>query len=476
MARGSLRTGSGRLSRAHSLDVQDPVAVRVVPSRLEGFSWLLLAPVVAYVVSVATVTSDAVIAVHVTALVALGSMLFRGVNGHLFRAAFAWNVVWVFVIAAHYTSAHGVPFAGGGDDMFFFETSARLGAAWMAGDIGAHSRFSHFSGYGYLVLGGLLHIVSQPIGEVGPLVIRVWGAFAGASIGPAAYLLSRALAPTRPPAFHVGTAAVAGLFPILTFFSATGLRDIWLAAGATWFIAVVARARTTGAGPVLSWVAPSALLAATAFMRPESALGLVAFWVGLLYARRHTPGAKAASLLILAGTITLAVIFLDTIVAQLIRQQLSYVGAAAEAGPGSIGARILQIPPPAGYVARFIYAVVTPVPPMVAIRADTILIGIGATMWYFAVPLGVAGHRVVRKAGPELKAIADGIVLFAGVLLAGIALTSIDIRHKIPLIPVALVLAACALGGHSRRWRYDILMVVALIGAGLAAVYLILKS
>lgn len=475
MARGT-RADRGRLLLTPASAIPAGILPAApFPTRLEGASWLVLAPVVLYVVSAATFTGDPVVAVHVAVLLGAGGLLFRGVGGHLFRLAFGMNLTWVLVLGAYYTAAQGLPFTGGGDDLFFHETSVRLGAAWQSGAWNAHERFTHFSGFGYIALGAALHVVSAPLGEAGPLVVRVWGAFAGASIGPAAYLLVRALMPGAGSRFPARAAAVVAVFPILTFYSAIGLRDIWLAATATWFIASIVASRVSGRGLLATWATPGLLIVVSALLRPESALALLAFWLGVLFARRDTPAARAGSALIVLMATGLTIAFLDVIVAQLIQQQLSYLYAADAAGPGSFGARILQIPPPAGYVARFVYALVTPVPPLAAIRADTVLIGLGATAWYFALPLAASGLLTVRTLGKEQKAAAQGIAVFVLVLVVGVALTSIDLRHKLPIIPVTLLLAACALHTHGARWRYDRLTGVALVGGALGAVYLILK-
>jgi hypothetical protein len=454
------------------LAASPPVAAA---SRLEGVAWLVLLPVALGLVAQAAWSGDAVVAMHFAVLLAFGSLLFRGTQAHLFRLAFALGVGWVYVLADHYTGVGGAPFTGGGDDLLFHETSARIGASWAAGDWGAAARYANYSGFGYILLGALLHVVSLPLGEAGPLAIRIWGAFAGATIGPAAWLLARALLPERGARFWTRTAVAAGLFPLVLQYAALGLRDVFLAALATWTIAVLARSRAERPGLLDAWAFPAVLLTVAALFRPETAAMLVAFWLALLFARRHTAGAMAASLLVLAATIAVGVLFFDVIVAQLVQQQLSYAYAADAAGAGSLGARILRIPPPLGWGVRYLYAIITPVPPLVAVRPDTILVGLGASAWYFLVPLAASGWGLVRRRGPEQKAIVDAIVAFAAVLLAGVALTSIDVRHKLPLVPVTVVLGAAALELRDARWRHDRITAVALAGMGLGALYLILK-
>lgn len=446
-----------------------------LPSRIEGFAWLVVAPVLLALAVTATWSGNAVHVVHVMVLLTIGSTLFRGEGGHLFRLAFALNVVVVFMLAAQFTSTNGVPFTGGGDDIFFYDTSRRLGASFARGDWRAIKEYTQYSGFGYIVLGGLLHAVSAPVGEAGPLTIRLWGAFAGATIGPASLLLARALSPALPHSRATKVAVAAGLYPILIHYSAIGLRDIWLAAGATWMIALLASARTARRGPMASWIGPALLLLATALLRPESAAPLLLFWLALLYSRRHSTGAKLVSATILIVSVALVAGFRDVIVAQLIREQLSYAYAADAAGPGSLGARILAMSGTLGYIARYAYAIITPVPPLTVVRPDTILIGFGATIWYFLVPLAADGFVIARRAQPELKAVADALLVFMATLLLGVALTSIDLRHKLPLIPGTVAMASVSLATRSARWRYDRFTALTLAGVGLGALYLMLK-
>jgi hypothetical protein len=149
--------------------------------------------------------------------------------------------------------------------------------------------------------------------------------------------------------------------------------------------------------------------------------------------------------------------------------------AAEQSTGGSLGKQILQSPTPVNEIARFIYTVYTPVPPIKDLELKSFYIGFGALLWYFTIPFlyfGIKaglGQKKIRK-----ETITVSIYLL--ITLFGIMLTSIDVRHKTMVFAISFLYAAAALTFMKRKTIIKIGATYSFVIGMLAAAYLFLKA
>lgn len=384
----------------------------------------------------------------ILALVALpvAIVTFRRCELPLFMVALAANLIALICIAEYYRATTGRPFSAGGDELFFFSASADVARDLIAGRWAAASAYSNYSGYGFILVGGALQALLSSIGQFSPLTLRVANALVGATIGPGVYRIAKSFSGLPGRTFPVVAALLGGVFPTLVAYAASGLRDIWLTAATVWVVALLAcRARTRVAALVKDWASIGVLLVLVYYFRPESLVSVLVFvavWL-LLKVRRGSRAvlilASIATALVMAKGITLLMQDYQS-------QRIAYTELALDqAGGGSLGAEILRLPHPVTELARFAYAAYAPIPPSFAGGPDRWLIGVGATFWYFVLPFAVAGLFIAwRAAGPVADlALATATSCFS--LIAGVALTSLDVRHKTVVMPLLAFFAAYAL-------------------------------
>jgi hypothetical protein len=158
-------------------------------------------------------------------------------------------------------------------------------------------------------------------------------------------------------------------------------------------------------------------------------------------------------------------------------QSVAYTELALDQASGSsLGAAILRLPHPATELARFAYAAYAPIPPTMAGGPDRWLVGLGATLWYFVLPFAVTGIAVAWRAVGPLADLARATAASCFVLIAGVALTSLDVRHKTVVMPLLVFFAIYASYKLTRRQVVRRATVLAL-GYGLLFVtYLAIKA
>lgn len=370
---------------------------------------------------------------------------FRRRERTLFMIALAANLIALIGIAGYYSATTGAPFSTGGDELFFFSASTDVARELLAGRWAAASGYSNYSGYGFILVGGALQALLSSVGQFSPLTLRVANALVGATIGPGVYRIAKSFSDLPSRRFAASAALISGAFPTLIAYSASGLRDIWLTAAAVWVVALLAsQPRTRVAVQVKNWASICVLLVLVYYFRPESLVSFLVFlavWL-LLKARR---GSRV--LLILAS---IAMAFatakgITSLMQDYQSQRIAYTELALDqAGGGSLGAAILRLPHPATELARFAYAAYAPVPPAFQGGPDRWLVGLGATLWYFVLPFAVAGIVIAWRAVGPIADLSRATAASCFVLIAGVALTSLDVRHKTVVMPLLTFFAIYA--------------------------------
>jgi hypothetical protein len=115
-----------------------------------------------------------------------------------------------------------------------------------------------------------------------------------------------------------------------------------------------------------------------------------------------------------------------------------------------------------------------PVPPLSAIETRQILIGAGAVIWYVALPFTFIGARELWRDSSTRRFILAALS-FASAALIGLAFTSLDVRHKIVIFPLCMLLAAHGFKRSDVHRKHTIALIGGLSVYALALLYFTLK-
>jgi hypothetical protein len=405
----------------------------------------------------------------------VGTLVFRAPTRRMFLFAYGTNLL---AVAALWGQARltGTTFIVGNDE-FFREAATLLATEFQRGFWSEALKYVTYSGGGYIYVTALLFWVTSLVGAglPGLPTMTVTNAFVGATLPVAAFRLIQLYTPSDARLPRAAAWFVAA-FPILTFYGAVALRDIWIAAGSTWFIYWWARAFwPTDRFRLVPLMLGSVAFLVVGMMRPFSVIPLAVFALGYTVARAKRKIITNTILVAMAATLG-GLTLLERSATLLSEQSGLYTELALlDAGSASLGARVLQWPTPLNYVARFALAVVLPVPPPIGGRPSQLLIAIGSVWWYFLLPFIWAGLRLARRKAPD-AALGKAVFWFFCVLLFTISITSLDVRHKTALMPVALAFAAVGWHTQSRRQRAQSILAVGCALAGLGAAYVVWKG
>lgn len=439
-------------------------------------TWLLVATAVATTAVYGIAMNDVAPAIVFLVLSGVGYILFRRRGAKYFAIAYSLNAIVVVGLAVYLSQLSGAPFLPGGDEITFHEASLALARAWAHGQWGSYGDYTGYSGYGFVMVGGMLQLLTAWAGNTSPITIRELNAFVGATIPVAVHLIGTLLFGQAGRRLSSRAAAATAAFPILVFYSAVGLRDIWIAAAVAWCSYSLLWASRRRFSILAGLVWPAVLATVTFYFRPSSLAPYLALYAVFLLVAPSSSYArllKPIAVLALGATLMTRVAGLQNSFEQ---AQLRYTDVVIEgAGDGSLGAKLLGLPAPTNQIARFLYASYAPVPPLQGAALYQIIVGLGAVEWYFLVPLAVAGTVAATRLGANPRALALATTAYTVVLLAGIAMTSVDVRHKVPIFAVAILWASLAMAVRDRRGTARLLALAGSVYVALAIAYVMLK-
>ena len=135
----------------------------------------------------------------------------------------------------------------------------------------------------------------------------------------------------------------------------------------------------------------------------------------------------------------------------------------------SLGMRyIIGAPFPLNIVLRFPYAALVPIPPIIAVDLLSIVRGSGALIWYFLFPFWIYG---MWNSWNYPKA--NLLTLISLFFLIGIALVSIDLRHKTQYLAFAMIHVSFAIHTLGTKTRKILITTFLALGAlGVAYAFL----
>jgi hypothetical protein len=395
----------------------------------------------------------------------VGTVLFYNRGLKYFYLCYTVNIITAIALAFYFSSVNGWLFPGGGDVSFYYEQSRNMADAWINGHSYSLVGVSKF--YGYLYICSVVYFICNYFGDMSYISLLMVNSFVGATIPPILYNLCQKIYYKEYPEMPRQVGVISALFPIMTYYSVIGLRDIWIAAITVLFIYIVA-CRTYGKKNILNtWVMPLMLIGFMFSLRSYSVFPLIAFWLVIILGERNTLKNFIYKYII--------VLVLVLIAFEMLPKILDYFNifdrykdlSIAQASDKSIGKRIIMLPSPINETVRFVLALYSPIPPMKYINFESFIIGIGGIWWYFIVPVFIYGvwYSVIAK---EKILFALATISFSVMLIMGVAMSSIDIRHKTQLYPIVILFYCLGISQLGKlkllKINFFILYIISLLG------------
>ena len=393
----------------------------------------------------------------------------------LFSISLGINFIALAILSAYFYYYHGSYFTviDQGDDNVFFEAMKELGAAWRRGDYLAHRGYTHYSGYGFVLIGGALEFLLNSFGGITENSIKVLNAAVGALVPVFTYKLALILYKKNVETSPLTTGLLVALFPPLIYYSVVGHRDIWIAFF-TIFLFYNLYSGYKGKLIVIFLVIYLAFL-----FRPYSAYILTVITALYYLISVNYKIKREQRYVIVISSLTVAFIVLLYFGGTYLEKFQKSMGFYEQlvirtSEPGSIGMYLYTMPTPFSEIARFFYGLFTPVPPINVLRLDTVFLMFGHVFWYYIIC--VAGYYVISKFKTFRKNRYMLFMLaFIIILLFGISMTSLDFRQKTALYPVGMIFFAHAINKISKRELWH-LSIACFVFFGLAFVtYMLIK-
>ncbi len=414
----------------------------------------------------------------------LGYLISRSrerVSTQLFLIVYGFAVFASVILFFIYFERYDSPYIGGGSDDLSFDEFAKIVAKnlwyYNAEEIGSLIDFSSHNSKGYIYLVSLLVRLGDLIGEYNTMISRLFNCF----------LLGQTAILTRSIAAQIGlnprqalTAALwVGLFPMMVFVAIHTFRDIPMA-----FLLLLGLKATLRISTRRDYIVP--LLCTLAFILvtlavielrflyviPCSAM-IVAAWLSRLFPRTVLRTSYIFALLtafIFLMQLTLnsdILFFINTL--EYVDGYTEGLKEGGERGAIDGGAVMLfSLPFPWQYLARILYAIVTPIP-IYYQQIEWNILGLGSIMQFyysFFVLLGIKLIYRDMKLWPLLFGFA--------IIFLSYAMGSFVFRHITAWFPFAVLLGV--IGYERYRHHRKLVFAVSTLAIGLAGfMYIFLK-
>ena len=394
----------------------------------------------------------------------------------LFLIVFSVNVLMIVAFAHVLTGLTGGPFLDAPqgvipDDERFYDYGTSIAHAWLRGETPEFPLGVKFYGYPYIL--AACNAFSAYFGDMSPVSPRLLNAAVGALLPLTIYRIALLTYEDRQVARTA--ALLTALFPVFTFYSSLLLRDMIVAYLVAVAILVFLKSvNTDGSASRAAQVGMLGLvLAGLFFVRDLSAFVPLAGFAIYIFARQ--PGWAKFVLLVVAAVLVVQVMAVLDMDAPKIRMYLTYTERAMEVfarieSQDSLGMRyIIGAPFPFNIALRIPYTALMPIPPIVGTDLLNIVRGSGATIWYFLFPLWVYGMWKSRE-----NARSNLITIISLLFLLGIAMVSIDLRHKTQFLGLAMIHVSFAANSLNIRTRQVVITTSLILGI-LAVFYLFLR-
>lgn len=401
---------------------------------------------------------------------AMGLLITDPLTRVYFMLAYACNIL--FALAwGWYQVKNGSGFFYFSDEQAYYTLSRSLAEDFIRGSSATLPSSVAFPGYFYLNAG--LFFLAERVGDMSPVILRISNAFAGALIAPAVYHLARRFESEKKTSLPHQSAVLCALFPVLIYFSGMGLRDIWITSMTLWILRFQVRREEK----MPEWIASIAiilLVLGIGMMRTFSLLPIAAFFAYLLLASRNSPFNLLAKTVVFLSLPAAAVWIYESmnlgLLIEIYTEQL-----LDHSSEGSLGSALLRLPEGIKEAVLFCYTVFFPVPPVHELVPASLFVGIGNVIWYAVVPVSILGMVAALKSNDRNAKLCKGLIVMVVATMLGVALITIDLRHKLQAYPVALIFCVYALHHASHHRIRQVLLAMMLVGANLLPLYLFMK-
>lgn len=394
----------------------------------------------------------------------------------LFLVVFSVNVLMILAFAHVLTDMTGGPFlvAPEGvipDDERFYGYGTSIAHAWLRAEKPEFPLGVKFLGYPYIL--AACNYFSAYFGDMSSVSPRLLNAMVGALLPITIYRIADLVYENKRIARTA--ALLTAVFPVFTFYSALLLRDMIVAYLVA--VAILLFLKSVSSNTLFEKSVHFGMLGiflvGLFFVRDLSAVVPLAGFAFYVFARQSI-WLKLASILVAAVGVVQVAAMID-LDAPKIQMYLTYTERAMEVfarieSQDSLGMRyIIGAPFPFNIILRIPYTALMPMPPLVGMDLLSIVRGSGASIWYFLFPLWIYGMWKSRG-NPKSNVITVISLLF----LIGIAMVSIDLRHKTQFLGLAMVHVSFAAHRLDIKARQVVIATTLILGI-LAVLYLFLR-
>lgn len=410
----------------------------------------------------------------VTIFISPNDIQEKGFLINLFLFVYAINVIFVFLFIISFYYMDGglfLPIRGlkVPDDKEYYERSIMIAQAW-------HNHTSPNIGiikfYGYTYLLGGIYYICDFFGDQSPITPRIFNAMVGGLIPIVVYLIAKLIYNKK---IALRSAILSALFPVFIYYSAIMLRDIiiaFLILLSVYLFLIIHRTRYE-IKKLLLFFPFTLIIILIYFIRDLSAFALLFGFAIFLFFKKGLGFKILMSLFF----ILIAVIIWNNINLNTPKMQsyITYTQRSMELfkrveSEDSLGMKyiigtpfILNIP------LRIAYASIMPIPPIKEFNFQSLIKGLGVFLWYFIFPFWFYGMWISRKI-PDANLLAILSIIF----LVGIAMVSLDIRHKTQFFGFALIQASYAMNILHKKTLSIYFIIIYAIGC-LGIIYIWLK-
>ncbi len=398
-------------------------------------------------------------------------------SSRLFLVVYAVSTLAAVALYFVYLGRFGAPYYFGGSDDLAYElwgrdTAVRL-SPFAYGSIRGTVVPPWHNSVGYVYLVSLLYRLGDLFGGFHTMIPRY---FNGMILGLVAVFTYRLALCVRLDRGLALTAALAtGLLPLMVYNSIHTFRDILVA----FLLLLVVTVWTTGMDEVNGrtshwpWVLTIVVMLVMLELRRFQVAAIVAVVAARVFVqirwRHRWQWLMGYFLLLLAiGVLLLFREQIWQIVGQLEGSQAGYTEYRLDRSNG-LAAYVFNTPAPLGYLLRFAYTLISPIP-IITNEIERLWLSVGTIIQYAFIPFLMLGIVQALRNKAYWMMLSAFVVLFTGM-----SLVTFTDRHILQFLPYATILAALGYQRH-RKQRLTIWLAMAWLGACLAILYLYLKS
>ncbi|MDG1516742.1 MAG: hypothetical protein P8Q42_01850 [Flavobacteriales bacterium] len=355
-----------------------------------------------------------------------GCLIFQKKSKHFFRIAYGFNLTLLILFALYFENLNGSPFIGGGDDENFYEKALTI----LAGKTAA---LGNYPFYIYINTGIFKFLNFFGFYDNSPLNIGVTNAFVGATVAPLMYRVGQQFLSFKN-ANNLGY--LLAIFPSTMYFSSILLRDIWVLSILVWIIFILT---VTKLNIILKILILGFLCLVSFNFRHATGAITILFVVSYGFFSLKNKILKAIIIGIVLFVFFVFFLSVFSTLQTTIFEKYQGLGTAG-AQSGSIGAKIAFSSNPIIRSLYYIISLYNPIPPFPNYRFNTVVLGLGAIIWYFTIPYLFFGiYKAIKSPGKKIKALTFSSIILLLALMWILFIISGTVRHRLMLFPIGFL-------------------------------------